>query len=121
MFDELEARHSDLENDECSAEADYRLSLCGGKWSLERKQEAIAEVRVDIRRGSVTATFCETSGVPKSATFELSKYSQAIATQPAKVWMHRLSFLVQEWAPGELLSINYSPAVQARYTEPDIV
>eukprot|EP00971_Amphidinium_carterae_P000705 13879-Amphidinium_carterae.1 len=121
LFDELEARRSEWENDACSAEADYRLSLCGGNWSLERNQEAIAEVRVDVRRGSVTATFCETSGVAKSATFELSKYSQAIATQLAKVFMHRLSFLVQEWAPGELLSINYSPAVLARYTEPDFV
>ena len=51
----------------------FKVTLLGGKWSLEHKQKAVAEFMGSANRGQASE-WCDAQQLPKSARFDPAKY-----------------------------------------------
>ncbi|CAE7317842.1 unnamed protein product [Symbiodinium sp. CCMP2592] len=75
----------------------FRTSLIGGDWQLRRTGRVVYGVRIDVKAGSSMAEFCAKFSLAKSAGFEQSVYGDEPGQALGKLFIHRMSFLMQLW------------------------
>ncbi|CAE7712127.1 unnamed protein product [Symbiodinium sp. CCMP2592] len=75
----------------------FRTSLIGGDWQLRRTGRVVYGVRIDVKAGSSMAEFCAKFSLAKSASFEQSVYGDEPGQALGKLFIHRMSFLMQLW------------------------
>ena len=66
---------------------DFRVSLTPGV--LESQRNCVR----GSARGSLAQTFCNQLRVPKTASFEVSRYSEALAGVLARAWAHGMQYI----------------------------
>ena len=89
---EGDARDAELEDD-----ADFRVSVLGGLWQVQRTGRSVYGLRVDCRAKSATYNMAVSLGFPRSASFEYNKYGETTAAVLVDVYKHKMAFLRKIW------------------------
>ena len=118
LFEQLEEQRCEIHAAFEDWADQFRTSLIGGDWQLRRTGRLVYGVRIDVKAGSSVADFCTKFSLAKSASFEQSIYGDEPGQALGKLFIHRMSFLIQIWEdlgrpdhgiPADRLS-DYVPA-----------
>ena len=108
VFGALADKRAELDRHGLVEEDPFLWGVRGGQWTADRHGVAFDSFRANARSG-LPSRFCECQGIPKSATFSISKYEDENCILLCKLWVFRMRFLYNLWrASGSEGAVDFS-------------
>ena len=98
VFEELDHERDVLDADPLALLADdFRWTLLGGEWQVQRTGRQVYGIRVDIKAHSPLHNFAVRFKLPRSSSFERNVYGSEGGQALAQLWSTRVSGLFLHW------------------------
>jgi hypothetical protein len=118
---ELEALRARWARDEHGAATDFKVRVRGGAATAARMGGPADASRGEAANQQAEA-FCLAAELPRSATFNLRRYTETHARDLARAWCHRLQWWYDLWLErGGLEPVRFAPEDAAQYQAPQWV
>ena len=123
--DEVEAVFAELDRRRAEVGAmpgagdveDFSVTVLGGAWTMAARGVAADAVQASAR-SPLAKDFCRRRGLPLSARFEISTYSQEHATVMARAWAHRMQLFLNVEIMSEDIAYEFTQQDKDEYVEP---
>ena len=99
-MDALYKKREEWDSAPLKKSSDFKITLLGGSWTAKNKGVLYDAWKAEAKAG-LASDFCMEFGLPKSATFTISKFGEAACHTLAFNWAHRLQWLLDVYVEGD--------------------